>query len=296
MDALTYLPASIFTPEQLVEAFNRSFEGYFVPMTHTVDSLHTLVTGNDVSLPHSFVAVDAHGHSAGIVLLAIRETRGWIGGMGLAPEWRGQGRSAPLMRAALEEARRLGLASVELEVLAQNTPAHRLYTSLGFEDIRSLAVFMGPLADGAIIITDDEAGNTSDEGQPITEISVERTLADFSALHQVTPPWQRDLPALQHMASSLRALALIDGDTVCADLLYMPSGLGYTIMDFGSRAASLDARRDDALALIRALLAETPGAPLRAINAPPGDALGDALTALGCPAPHTQWEMKLSLA
>ena len=76
----------------------------------------------------------------------------------------------------------------------------------------------------------------------------------------------------------------------------MPSGLGFSIMDFGSRAATPEARRDDALALIRALLAPTPGAPVRAINVAPGDALGDVLMSLGCPTPHTQWEMLLPLA
>jgi ribosomal protein S18 acetylase RimI-like enzyme len=280
---LTYLRADTLAPEYVVEAFNRSFEGYVVPMTHTVESLRMLIEVNDVMLAHSFVAVEEQGRPGGIVLLAIRGGRGWIAGMGLAPQWRGRGQAAPLMQTARAEARALGLASVELEVLAQNIPARRLYTRLGFKEVRSLAVFTGPLVEGATLI----------ERQPLIEdVTVERALADFTARHQAPPPWQRDCPSLAHLAPSLRASALMDGDKLRAALIHMPSGLGFSIMDFGSRAATPEARRDDALELIRALLAPTPGAPVRAINVPPGDALGDALVALGCPMPHTQWEMK----
>lgn len=287
METLTYLRAETLAPERVVEAFNRSFEGYFVPMTHTVDSLHTLIEVNDVALAHSFAAVDEQGRPGGVVMLAIRGSRGWIAGMGLAPEWRKCGQAVPLMEAALAEARRLGLDSVELEALVQNTPARRLYTRLGFAEERSLAVFTGPLADGATLAED----------LPLVEdITVEQALADFTALHQTPPPWQRDRPSLMHMASSLRASALVDGGGIRATLIHMPSGLGFSIMDFGSRADTPEARRDDALALIRALMAPTPGAPVRAINVAPGDPLGDALEALGCPTPHTQWEMLLPLA
>lgn len=286
METLTYLRAETLAPARVVEAFNRSFEGYFVPMTHTTDSLRSLIEVNDVALAHSFVAVDEQGRPGGVAMLAIRGSRGWIAGMGLAPQWRGRGQAAPLMEAALAEARTLGLASVELEVLAQNTPARRLYTRLGFAEARSLAVFTGPLADGATLAED----------LPLVEdITVEQALADFTALHQTPPPWQRDRPSLMHMASSLRASALVDGGGIRATLIHMPSGLGFSIMDFGSRADTPEARRDDALALIRALMAPTPGAPVRAINVAPDDPLGDALLALGCPTPHTQWEMLLPL-
>lgn len=293
MDALTYRRASAFSLEQLVAAFNLSFEGYFVSMVQTVDSLRALIEVNDVALAHSFVAVDASGGPGGIVLLGIRGARGWIAGMGLAPRWRGQGQSAPLMQAALGEARALGLVSVELEVLAQNAPARRLYTHLGFNNIRSLAVFTGPLAEGATLTGESPQ---IDEPPQIQELPVERALADVATLHQVKPTWQRDLPALRRMTPTLHATGLLDGDTIRAILIYMPSGLGFSIMDFGSRAPTPTARRDDAIVLVRTLMAPTPGAPLRAINVPPGDALGDALVALGCPMPHTQWEMKLNLA
>jgi ribosomal protein S18 acetylase RimI-like enzyme len=286
VEELIHRRASTLSLERIVEAFNRSFEGYLVPMVHTSDSLRSLITVNDVSLAHSFVAMDADGTPMGVVLMAVRGSRGWIGGMGLAPAWRGRGQAAPLMQAAITEALSLGLAAVGLEVLAQNAPARRLYTRLGFADVRSLAVFTGPLT--------DTAGPT-DLPVPVRVIPVERALADFAALHQVPSPWQRDLSALEHMAPTLSASALLDGQTVRASLISMSSTLGFSIMDFGSRAATTDARHDDALALIRALVSPVPDAPVRAINVPPGDTLGDALKTLGCPTPHMQWEMTLEL-
>jgi ribosomal protein S18 acetylase RimI-like enzyme len=286
VEELTYWRASTLPLERIVEAFNHSFEGYLVPMVHTADSLRSLITVNDVSLAHSFVAMDAEHRPMGVVLMAVRGSRGWIGGMGLAPAWRGRGQAAPLMQAAIAEVRTLGLDSVGLEVLAQNTPARRLYTRLGFADVRSLAVFTGPLAKDT---------SPLEPSAPVRDMPVERALADFAALHQVPSPWQRDLPALEHMAPTLSASALLDGQTVRASLISMSSTLGFSIMDFGSRAATTDARHDDALALIRALVSPVPDAPVRAINVPPGDALGDALKTLGCPTPHMQWEMRLEL-
>ncbi|MGH2502487.1 MAG: hypothetical protein ACRDID_08220, partial [Ktedonobacterales bacterium] len=54
-------------------------------------------------------------------------------------------------------------------------------------------------------------------------------------------------------------------------------------------------RRDDIARLLRSLAVATPNAVFRAINAPPGDALGEALAALGCPVTLTQREMTRAL-
>jgi RimJ/RimL family protein N-acetyltransferase len=53
-------------------------------------------------------------------------------GMGVHPEYRGQGVGRRLIAAALEKARRRGLERIELDVFADNVPARRLYESVGF--------------------------------------------------------------------------------------------------------------------------------------------------------------------
>ena len=182
----------------------------------------------------------------------------------------------------------MGLASVELEVLAQNTPARRLYTRLGFENVRPLAVFTGPLADMRLPWTVRSANRRTSRSSgrwPTSPRSIRRRRPGSGI-------WR----ALAHMAPSLHALALMDGETDTRQHSFTcPLASATASWIVGSRAATPDARRDDTIALIRALMAATPGAPVRAINVPPGDPLGDALSALGCPTPHTQWEMLLPL-
>jgi RimJ/RimL family protein N-acetyltransferase len=53
-------------------------------------------------------------------------------GMGLLPEFRGQGLGRRLLAATIEDARRFGLERVELSVYQSNARAQRLYASMGF--------------------------------------------------------------------------------------------------------------------------------------------------------------------
>jgi RimJ/RimL family protein N-acetyltransferase len=53
-------------------------------------------------------------------------------GMGLLPECRGQGVGKRLLAATLDDARRVGLERVELNVYETNARARRLYEQLGF--------------------------------------------------------------------------------------------------------------------------------------------------------------------
>jgi ribosomal protein S18 acetylase RimI-like enzyme len=82
-------------------------------------------------------------------------------GMGLLPEYRGQGLGRRLVTQAIGAAREAGIERIELEVFASNEPAVALYQALGFvaEGIKRRArkldgryddnVFMALLAGGA---------------------------------------------------------------------------------------------------------------------------------------------------
>jgi hypothetical protein len=127
-------------------------------------------------------------------------------------------------------------------------------------------------------------------------VPVAQTLAHFSQLHQVAPPWQRDYASLVHVAPTLTAHALGSGQEIGAYLLCMSTGAGYGILDAGSRAPALEVRAAELQTLIIHLLSADGTMPLRVINVPPGDALGDALSMLGCPVVATQREMLLRLS
>jgi ribosomal protein S18 acetylase RimI-like enzyme len=53
-------------------------------------------------------------------------------GMGLHPDCRGKGIGKRLLAATVEDARRVGLERIELNVYASNARAKRLYESMGF--------------------------------------------------------------------------------------------------------------------------------------------------------------------
>jgi RimJ/RimL family protein N-acetyltransferase len=89
--------------------------------------------------------------NGGVQLLAVTDTNSVVGwcdvarhswaglrhvgrlGMGLLPEYRGQGHGQRLAEATVEAARKAGIERIELEVFASNLPAIRLYEKLGFQ-------------------------------------------------------------------------------------------------------------------------------------------------------------------
>jgi RimJ/RimL family protein N-acetyltransferase len=54
-------------------------------------------------------------------------------GMGLLPDFRGQGLGSRLMTAVFEHSKKIGLEKIELQVYTSNLPAIALYKKFGFE-------------------------------------------------------------------------------------------------------------------------------------------------------------------
>lgn len=289
MDPVSYVPASQLDLPDLVRAFNHAFTGYYLPLTQTVPTLQAMVRANDIRLEDSRVALDGAGEPVGVALLGLRAPRGWVGGMGIAPERRRQGYGAALMRELIAHCRALGLETLNLEVLEQNTPARNLYSALGFADLHALQVFTGPLA------TPGGDPPSLPPGHTIHPVEVSDALARFAALHAVAPPWQRDLPSLRHAAAQLSALGLYRGEALAAYVLYGAGSGGLSIQDAGSDAAERGERASAIEALIRSVVSGSPTVTVRAVNVPPGDALGDALATLGCPVVLRQREMAFDL-
>ncbi|MBV9440464.1 MAG: GNAT family N-acetyltransferase [Candidatus Eremiobacteraeota bacterium] len=98
------------------------------------------VRRNDVDLARS-LRWYAGDRLAGAALLAFRGTRAWVGAFGVVPEFRGHGLGAQFVQDTLAVARDAGAASVELEVLAHNNAAIRLYERGGFRRAGDLVVW-----------------------------------------------------------------------------------------------------------------------------------------------------------
>jgi mycothiol synthase len=65
-------------------------------------------------------------------------TRGIIGMIGIAPNYRGRGLSQPVLAAGMEYLQSIPVDQIGLHVDGRNTPAIRLYTSVGFEKVGEL--------------------------------------------------------------------------------------------------------------------------------------------------------------
>lgn len=289
MGRIIFTPASEFTLERVTQAFNRAFMGYYLPMTQTPASLTEMMRENDVRLEVSIVAL-LDEYVVGVSLLAIRERRGWIAGMGIDPLWRRQGLGRLLLRAALERLSGAGARIAQLEALAVNTPALTLYSRFGFQDTRELSVYQGLLRFSAQNALPTDVPNAG-----IRPLEVKTALRHFSEFHMVQPAWQREERTLAHVQRHLSGLGLWMGNKLCAYLLYLAQPSGYILYDAGSAAATGALRQAQLSALLRRLANGRMGTFARAINVPPGDPLGDTLDALNCPIIMRQREMALSL-
>ncbi len=226
-DRLTFVSARSLSLDGLTTAFNRGFEGYLIPIGQTPDSLLRMLRENDVREEESLVALAPDSAPVGVALLGRRGARAWVAGMGIAPEWRGQGQGAALLARLLDQARDLGARRVSLEVLEGNTPAYRLYQRMGFEETRRLTIYTGqasipPAAAWRAIAATTQATQvasglaapgplqaTLPERPAPRRVAVSRALANFDALHSVAPSWQREQATLAHMANRLAALGMV---------------------------------------------------------------------------------------
>lgn len=290
MADINFIPASTCSLEQITHAFNLGFEGYYLPMSQTPDGLAQMMRENDVRLADS-TALTIDGALAGIGLIGVRETRGWIAGMGVAMAWRDQGIGKRLLGVLLDHMREIGLRHAQLEALEINTPALALYQRMGFRAQRRLAVYHGPLRP-----SEGQAPGVAAGGHTrMHSVAPHMALKRFDQYHAVAPAWQRERATLERVRGALDGLGLWDGARLSAYVLFSRQTGGYALLDAGSLAPDAAARRNDIVRLLHALSDTAPEATFRAINAPPGDALGDALDLLGCPVALAQQEMARAL-
>jgi|SRR5581483_2638832 len=95
-----------------------------------------LLTDGLATADHSIFAVEHDGEVAGHLWLAERDGLGgrimFVYEIAIGETYRGLGLGREAMLFAEEEARRLGLARIELNVFGGNEVARNLYTSLGY--------------------------------------------------------------------------------------------------------------------------------------------------------------------
>jgi len=142
-DALRLVPASQFTTKDLTIIYNLTRVDYLVPMPMNIAKMTEYIHVYDIDLDHSYVAMVGE-EMVGLGMLGVREGRGWITRLGVLPAARRHGAGQALMMALLEAAEQLSIHFTMLEVIKNNTPAHKLFLKLGFYEVGELLILRRP--------------------------------------------------------------------------------------------------------------------------------------------------------
>lgn len=138
MGEYLFTDATGYTLVQLSEMHNISFSGYFTPMDMTPQRTADFWRTNHIDANYTVVMHDREGAFVGVARIGKRGKRGWCGGFGIAPAFRGSGASRLLAKRMVESARSAGLETLQLEVLTQNIRAIKVYEKAGFVARRRL--------------------------------------------------------------------------------------------------------------------------------------------------------------
>ena len=128
----------------LTQLQNAAFTSSWGFAPNTVEQIEHRSARSNTS--HSAILLLYHGdRAAGYCLTAIVPDRGKpkgiIGMIGVSPDYRGKGISKPILTASMEYLQSAGVAEIGLEVDGSNTPAIRLYHSVGLEKVGELNWF-----------------------------------------------------------------------------------------------------------------------------------------------------------
>lgn len=142
-------------------ALNLVYRGYDQPFQVSQEWVAEHLHVHHIEAARSPLWLDARAGVVALSLLALRQGTGWIGGFGVAPAYRGNRFSGPVLRETLKG---LQETPVQLEVLVPNVKARATYQRGGFEITRQLVVLEGPpgRADQAL----DPAGPPCWQRQP----------------------------------------------------------------------------------------------------------------------------------
>ncbi len=140
---LELLPASHFSYAQLTDAYNATRVDYIVPMPMNERKMRDYVFNYDVSLEHSVVAVQ-NGEILGLAMLGVRENQTWITRMGVLPNGRKKGLGWKMMDILVRNSYALGVETMALDVIKNNTPAEQLFLKTGFRHIGEVMVVRRP--------------------------------------------------------------------------------------------------------------------------------------------------------
>jgi ribosomal protein S18 acetylase RimI-like enzyme len=194
--------------DALAEAFNASFEGYFVTMKFDAASLESRTRAETWDLGSSFIARRG-SETAGVLFISRRGRSARVAGMGVTAPHRRTGVGRALMDRCIADSRARGDTRMVLEVLEKNIAAVALYEGVGFLRLRRLVGYERAAFEGAREVDRD-----------FTEIDLAELATRAYAGQDPNLPWQIDAATLANLSPPARAFAL--GDRAAALIFEAP--------------------------------------------------------------------------
>jgi ribosomal protein S18 acetylase RimI-like enzyme len=261
-------------------AFNAVYAQYLMPFTMTPEQTRRHIESTAIDPTRSPLWLDDTGAVQAMAALGIRSQRGWIGGLGIAPAYRGQRLGHALLRETLALARRAGLRHLELEVLVGNAAAIHVYECGGFR--RQASDLIG-LA-GVLRVRP-----AAEDGFTVREVGLEQAHEALADLRPVAPCWQREDETVRRLPALHGALVLAQERNQAA-LVYRVSETDVVLADAAARTAPA------ATALIQRLAADWPARRIQLSNEPEGSTFAQALLDAGCTEVWRQHRMVCTLS
>ena len=283
----SYTGAHAVPLSSLVQAINLVY-----PNLHETDADYSAaLAATQVDHARSVIALDELGQVAGMALLGVRGDRGWCGEAAVLPQYQNQKLGQELMWQLSESARKLGLASLQLEVVDGNAPARHVYEKEGYGYTKRLHCYMATAAEGgwrAAPLSRGMAVLRTAPGQIETAL-----LRWYDARYAPVPCWERELVSLLSNRNP-RAWTVARGGRVTGFMLCRVSDPG-SMLRIEHIALLPEAGTDDLRALCTAAWHDSGAASLRVGSEPQDSRAAGMFRELGFVLDKDLWEMVKSL-
>ncbi len=197
---------------ELLRAFNESFANYFVTVQLTLQDLREMISADHIDLELSAGAF-ADNKLVGFILHAFDcidgKNTAYNAGTGVIPDQRGKGITKQMYDFILPALQERKIDVVQLEVIAQNAPAIKIYESIGFTAERRLPCYRGKIT-----------------AQANSEVTInELSHYDWPLLRSFwnfSPTWQNSVLVLNELKSTNKLFGAFLAEELVGYLVYNP--------------------------------------------------------------------------
>lgn len=251
-DEIVARPVAELTAAYAAAAMEHCFQGYIVPMRATPQAWEQRFRREHLD-PWASRIYERDGKTVAVMFVCRRGWTSRVGGMAVAPDARGTGLGRRVMEDAIADARARGDHALVLEVIEQNTPAVKLYKSLGFRMARRLVGYRREPGQGQ----GEGSADALREMDPLELASVAHREGEPDLPWQLAPDTLSGItPPARAYALEDRAYALLanpDAETLTLSTLVVPREhrhQGWGTRMLGALAAAYPGKAWQAVAIV----------------------------------------------